>query len=146
MTESGRTIASRLVGVLVGASVAVIPLTLLELVEPLLIPASPLLMTLLKVVLVLLPLPLIFAVSELVFPGDERSVRYAIRTGQVGAVVLLIAALVAWLFLPYITRAGEGVLSKGLILLGAAVCGCFLVHVNMRGSTGCPDPKSHDEA
>jgi hypothetical protein len=128
--------AKRLVGLLVGVSVAGIPLTLLAFLEPLVLPISPLLMTLLMLVLLIgLPLPLLSAVPELAYPRDELSVRNAIRMGQVGAAVLLIAASVAWLLLPYINQGGAGVLRKASILLGAAVCVCFLVGVYMRGNT-----------
>jgi hypothetical protein len=101
--------AKRLVGLLVGVSVAGIPLTLLAFLEPLILPISPLLMTLLMLVLLIgLPLPLLSAVPELAYPRDELSVRNAIRMGQVGAAVLLIAASVAWLLLRIsIKAAGE---------------------------------------
>lgn len=126
-------VGRRLVGVFVGVSVAGIPLTLVEFLESMVIPVSPLLMTLLWLVLLFgLLIPLMIAVSELVYPRDERSVRNAIRTGQVGAIVLLIGALGAWLLLPHITQTGAGALRKGSILLGAAVCVCFLVYVRRR--------------
>nr|WP_298722092.1 hypothetical protein [uncultured Steroidobacter sp.] len=133
--KSDRIVARRLVGLLVGVSVAGIPLTLLTFLEPLVLPISPLLMTLLMLVLLIgLPLPLLSALPELAYPRDELSVRNAIRKGQIGAVVLLIAALVAWLVLPHITQGGAGLARKGSILLGAAVCVFFLVGVYMRSS------------
>jgi hypothetical protein len=131
-----RTAARRLVGLLVGVSVAGIPLTLLAFLEPLVLPISPLLMTLLMLVLLIgLPLPLLSAVPELAYPRDELSVRNAIRMGQIGAVVLLIGALVPWLLLPHISHGGAGLPRKGSILLGAAVCIFFLVGVYMRRNT-----------